>query len=65
MAEGIGVPDLIAALVELRDRFDCDSLAASYITPLDDTLVTITVYRQLATISDEDGHVQAVPLVLG
>lgn len=58
----IGVPDLLAALVVHRAHWGCDSLAASYVTP-DGDLVTLTVYRSLATISDEDGHVQAVPLV--
>ena len=56
-----GVPDLLAALVGLRDEFDCDSLAASYVTPAG-TLVTVSIYRTLATISDEHGNVQAISL---
>jgi hypothetical protein len=56
-----GVADLLAALVDLRDEFDCDSLAASYVTPAG-ALVTVSVYRTLATISDDHGNVQAIPL---
>lgn len=64
MPERLGVPELIAALVELRERFDLASVAASNVVD-DGSLVTVTVYRSLATISDEDGHTAAVPLVLG
>lgn len=56
-----GALDLIIALVGLRERFGSDQVTASYVTP-DGVLVTIAVYREFATISDDDGHVQALDL---
>ena len=54
--------DLLAALVNLREEFNCDSLATTYVTPITGTLVTVSIYRTLATISDEHGNVQAISL---
>lgn len=54
-----GVHDLVAALREFREQWQCDQVTASYVAPTGE-LVTLAVLHQLVTVEDDHGHVMVV-----
>jgi hypothetical protein len=62
VSDGLGVPDLVRALDELRHRFELDSVAA-HRRDEEGHLLTLKVGAPgLLTIERDDGQVVAVPL---
>ena len=60
MKADLGVPDLVAALTDLRDRFACDVISATYKTP-GGTIVTIQLAGSLLTLEDDQGNLVSAP----
>jgi hypothetical protein len=57
----LSVPDLVAAMRDLQDRFHLDTVAVS--SPTDLGLVTLTLTRGAPlVIEDDKGHSMAVEL---
>lgn len=51
--------ELIAALHEFREEWNCDQATATYVTPSGD-LVTLSVLAGLVTVTDDKGNVVVV-----
>jgi hypothetical protein len=55
-----GVAELVAALREFRDSWECAQASATYVSP-GGALVTVAVAGALVTIEDDDGNIVALP----